>query len=159
MDIEQLLPRRLQKSDYIEFVLRCAPTHFVTLATNWDDKGRGSVAAKKERLSNVVHKAVGRVDRDLCGRGFVSRAPIRLRGCAFTEHIETNIHVHCFLALHSMHCPIEFERLFVKHWKAVVPSGNADVQLYDGHRFAALYSTKEFARLDFADTVIPIAPR
>lgn len=112
-----------------EWLSSLNPTHFVTLATNWDKRASGvewSADARETRLRRRIHEWVARVERSRLGRNWQHRVE-RMTGVGMIEHLETNIHVHLMIVLDDVARTRTFEDCADVHWRRLVPSGDVDI--------------------------------
>jgi hypothetical protein len=141
-----------------KFIDTIAPTHFVTLSTNWDSllfrNHRSPRSLSPDRkLANIaaaLHRWGAYVDSDLLGGSWLRKPNLRMRGFAVPEHLETNIHYHCFISVAAQISPTEFEASAVKCWKKAVPTGDAEVKLFEELK-PEWYVSKEGRKIDFGN--------
>ena len=133
------------------------PTHFVTLATNWDSRlfrnshthRSLSPEQKLRTITADLHNWGARVDRDLLGHSWQRKRDRRIRGFGVPEHLETNIHLHCVIDVSASVCSTAFVVAAMNHWVRLVPTGNAKIYPFE-EKNLEWYISKEGRRLSFS---------
>jgi hypothetical protein len=131
------------RNGWIQLILETGPRYFVTLHFN-----RSTALSKVQKATNVFFC---KVNRKLLGREWYKSTHLTLIG--FPEHLETNQHVHCLLALPESldhHLPIgnapsrRLVDIINGAWRSIISSGTTDVRSIDNSpEVLASYVTKE----------------
>ena len=94
--------------------------------------------------SAALMKFEARLNRSILGKNW-RKKPMdqRVQFIAFPEHPETNFHYHVFIRTPKAE---RFEALATKHWRTLVPGGQAHVKTVEGDenwKEVSGYSTKD----------------